>query len=102
MRKITILFLLLLIPVLLFVIPAYAGTSLSSLSATTDVITVRNKEQLNRIIEQIIEARKASQKALSAEEIAKIKEQAEKALKDAELLLNNDGAMVYTGSQIVE
>ena len=102
MKITTKLFLLSLTLVLWSIAPVYAGSSFENLSNSTSVITIKNAEQLNRIIEQLIEARKASQKALSKEEIERIKQQAEEVLAREAAKEVDAGAMVFAGSQVIE
>ena len=102
--KITIkLFLLSLALVLWSIAPVYAGSSFTALSQTTNVIAIKNAEEMSRIIEQIIEARKATQKALSKEEIERIKERADEVLHGQTTKGADDaGAMVYVGSEVIK
>lgn len=100
--KITItLSVLILIP-LFFITPnACAGTSLDLLSKKMEVVSLKNAKELERIVEQMIQARLASQKALSQEEIAEIRAQAEEVLRSQKEADVDAGAMVYTGCQII-
>lgn len=82
--------------------PVYAGSSFSALSKTTDIIKIENAVKMDRIIEQIAEARKASQKALSKEEIEKLKQKADEVLTGHAVQTDDAGAMVFAGSQIIE
>ncbi len=77
-----------LITLLLFPSLSYAGTTMQYLSKTITYI------QLDKIEEQIKEARKASQRAMSKEELEKIKAQADEVLRK--------GSMVFTGAYIYE
>lgn len=101
--KITItLFLLTLTPVLLIEAPVYAGSSFATLSMTTNVIAIKNAEEINRIIEQVNAARAASQRALSNDEIAKIKDQAQQAQDNQAMMIVDAGATIFCGSHIIE
>ncbi len=102
MKSTITLFLLSLTLVLWNFTPAYAGSSFENLSKSTSFITIKNAEALNKIVEQLIEARKASQKALSKEEIERIREQAKEVLAHQIEKEVDAGAAVFTGSQVIE
>lgn len=93
---------MILTPVLWIDTPAYAGSSFDSLSHVTNVITVNNSKEIERIIEQIRIARAKSAHALSKDEIEKIKLQAEQAVVNQAGMVVEPGASVFVGSQIIE
>lgn len=95
-------FLLIWTPVLWADRLSFAGTSLSSLSEATSIITVKNAKELSRIVKLIEEAKKDSKLVLSREEIEKIRQKAEQVLQDEANTPNEEaGASVYCGSQII-
>ncbi len=101
--KITIkFFLLILAPVLWIDASVYAGSSFTTISEITTVISIRNAKEMARIYKQIEEARTMSQHVLSREEIEKMKAHAEAVLREQTEIVNDAGASVYCGSQIVE
>lgn len=73
----------------------------------TSVVTVKNTKEMERIVEQIRAARAKSARALSKDEIEKIKRQAEQAVDNQnEKVINplddpQSGAAVFVGSQII-
>lgn len=93
---------LILPPLLLIDGDVFAGSSLANVSSVLEIIAVKNKEEMDRIIEQIIEARRASQRALSPEEIEKIRQQAQAVLAAQKADLETAGAMVFASCQIIE
>lgn len=93
---------MILTPVLWVDATAYAGSSFTTLSEITTLISIRNAKEMTRIYKQIEEARAMSQHVLSREEIEKIKAQAEAVLKQQSELVNESGASVYCGSQVIE
>ena len=93
---------LFLAPALLIDVPVYAGSNFTVLSQVTNVIKIRNAQEMEKIVEQLIAARAASQKALSQEEIARIGKEAQEAKANQEALIVDSGAMVFCGSVVVE
>ena len=73
----------------------------------TSVVTVKNTKEMERIVEQIRAARAKSARALSKDEIEKIKLQAEQAVDNQNEKVVNTlddpqaGAAVFVGSQII-
>ena len=101
--KISLIFFLLIhVQVLISVTPVEAGTTFSDISKSTYIFEIKNAEEMNRIIEQILEAKRTSQRALSKDEIEKIMKQAKEARENQAVMIVDIGAMVYTGCQIIE
>ena len=71
---------------------AWAGTTMQTISETTLVI------RMDKIAEQIKEAKRVSQKGLSKERLQQIWEQATQVLSQTK----DEGAMVFTSSIIIE
>ena len=96
--------------------PAFAGTTLQNLSSAMTIYTIKSdieakaerREVLKQLIaKQIEEARAKSAKTLSADELAKIKAQADEVIQEARRMieaLNADlsGAMVFCSSEVIE
>jgi len=93
---------LILTPVLLTDTPVFAGSSFNTLSQVTRVIKVKSAKEIERINEQIRIARAKSAHALSKEEIEKIKIQAEQVISHQAEMVMQQGASVFSGSQVIE
>lgn len=95
---------ILLIAIAIFFVagPAHAGSSWSTISQVMTVIQIKNDREMQRIYKQIEEARRLSQRGLSADEIRRIREQAERVLEDAKNDTIPSGAMVFSSCTIVE
>lgn len=95
---------------------AHAGSTLQELSQNTMFVRLKGDIDAKRIYNAILEGRIAEQKAeakrkaeevLSAEDIRKIKEQADRVLEEARRFVqalkdNQDGAMVICSSQVIK
>ncbi len=81
---------------------ACAGTSFSILSDVTTVIAIKNRQEMERIYIQIIEAKAASQRILSKAELEIIKALADEVFRDQAHSIVDSGATVYCGSQVME
>lgn len=102
--------------ILLTPAPAHAGTTLQEISRNTTLVRLRGDIDAKRIYNAILEGKIAEQKAeakrnaenvLSADDLRKIKDQADRVLEEARRFVqalrdNQDGAMVICSSQIVE
>ena len=96
--------------------PAHAGTTLQEISRSTTLIRLKGDLDAKRIYNAILEGHIAEQKAeakrkaeevLSAEDIKKMKEKADRVFEEARRFVqalkdNQDGAMVVCSSQVIK